>query len=213
MRERIRRLRKQSITARPRISPERAILITEFYESEIANRVSIPVKRALAFKHVLENKKICINDWELIVGERGSAPKETPTYPEICCHTLEDLKVLDSRKKIPYAVDEKTKKAYKKKIIPFWKDTSIRDVLFSRMSDEWKAAYEAGVFTEFLEQRAPGHTALDDKIYKKGLIDFKKDIVRQIHDLDFLNDPDVYKKKEELEAMEITADAVIHFAK
>ena len=212
MQERIRKLRKQSITAKPYISPERAILITEFYESKIANQVSIPVKRALAFKHLLENKNICINDGELIVGERGSAPKETPTYPEICCHTLEDLEVLNSRKKIPYATNEATKKAYKEKIIPFWNDKSIRDIIFSKMSDEWKAAYEAGVFTEFLEQRAPGHTALDDKIYKKGMVDFKKDIIRSMRNLDFLKDADAYKKKEELKAMEIAADALIHFA-
>lgn len=212
MRERIRKLRKQSVTAKPYISPERAILITEFYESEIANRVSIPVKRALAFKHLLENKKICINDGELIVGERGSAPKETSTYPEICCHTLENLKVLNTRKKTPYAVNEATKKVYKEKLIPFWNGRAIRDIIFSKMSDKWKAAYEAGVFTEFLEQRAPGHTALDDKIYKKGLLDFKKDVIRSIQNLDFLKDADAYKKKEELRAMEIAADALIHFA-
>ncbi|MCJ7429797.1 glycyl radical protein [Candidatus Bathyarchaeota archaeon] len=212
MRERIRKLRKQSVTAKPHISPERAILITEFYESEIANRVSIPVKRALAFKHLLENKKICINDGELIVGERGSAPKETSTYPEICCHTLEDLEVLNSRKKTPYAVNEATKKVYKEKLIPFWNGRAIRDIIFNKMSDKWKAAYEAGVFTEFLEQRAPGHTALDDKIYKKGLLDFKKDVIRSIQNLDFLKDADAYKKKEELRAMEIAADALIHFA-
>ena len=211
MRERIRKLRKQSVTAKPYISPERAILITEFYESEIANRVSIPVKRALAFKHLLENKKICINDGELIVGERGSAPKETSTYPEICCHTLEDLGVLNTRKKTPYAVNEATKKVYKEKLIPFWNGRAIRDIIFSKMSDKWKAAYEAGVFTEFLEQRAPGHTALDDKIYKKGLLDFKKDVIRSIQNLDFLKDADAYKKKEELRAMEIAADALIHF--
>jgi len=212
MRERIRKLRKQSVTAKPYISPERAILITEFYESEIANRVSIPVKRALAFKHLLENKKICINDGELIVGERGSAPKETSTYPEICCHTLEDLEVLNSRKKTPYAVNEATKKVYKEKLIPFWNGRAIRDIIFNKMSDKWKAAYEAGVFTEFLEQRAPGHTALDDKIYKKGLLDFKKDVIRSIQNLDFLKDADAYKKKEELRAMEIAADALAHFA-
>ena len=212
MRERIRKLRKQSVTAKPYISPERAILITEFYESEIANRVSIPVKRALAFKHLLENKKICINDGELIVGERGSAPKETSTYPEICCHTLENLEVLNTRKKTPYAINEATKKVYKEKLIPFWNGRAIRDIIFSKMSDKWKAAYEAGVFTEFLEQRAPGHTALDDKIYKKGLLDFKKDVIRSIQNLDFLKDADAYKKKEELRAMEIAADALIHFA-
>jgi formate C-acetyltransferase len=212
MRARIRKLRKQSIAARPYISPERAILLTEFYESGIANQPSIPVERALAFKHLLENKKICINEGELIVGERGSAPKEAPTYPEICCHTLKDLETLNSRKKIPYAVDEATKKVYKEKIIPFWKGRSIRDAIFTRMSDEWKAAYEAGVFTEFLEQRAPGHTALDDKIYKKGLVDFKKDITRSMQNLDFLTDADACKKQEELKAMEIAADALILYA-
>jgi formate C-acetyltransferase len=212
MRARIRKLRKQSIAARPYISPERAILLTEFYESGIANQLSIPVERALAFKHLLENKKICIDEGELIVGERGSAPKEAPTYPEICCHTLKDLETLNSRKKIPYAVNGATKRVYKEKIIPFWKGRSIRDAIFTRMSDEWKAAYEAGVFTEFLEQRAPGHTALDDKIYKKGLVDFKKDIARSMQNLDFLTDADACKKQEELKAMEIAADALILYA-
>jgi pyruvate formate-lyase/glycerol dehydratase family glycyl radical enzyme len=212
MRERIRKLRKQSVTDKPYISPERAILITEFYESETASQVSVPVKRALSFKHLLENKRICISDGELIVGERGSAPKETPTYPEICCHTLEDLEVLNSRKKIPYAVDEATRKVYKERIVPFWKGRSIRDIIFSRVSDEWKAAYEAGVFTEFLEQRAPGHTVLGDKIYKKGLVDFKKDIVRSVQNLDFLKDADAYERREELKAMEIAADALILYA-
>lgn len=214
MKNRIKKLRGQSVVARPYISPERAVLMTEFYKSEIADQVSIPVKRALAFKHLLENKKISINDEELIVGERGAAPKETPTYPEICCHTLEDLDVLNSRKKIPYAVDETTRKVYKDKIIHFWKDKSMRDMIFSRMPNIWKTAYEAGVFTEFLEQRAPGHTALDGKIYRKGLLNFKKDIVRSKENLR-LKDSDGRarrKKKEELEAMEIAADAVIHFA-
>lgn len=212
MRERIRRLRKQSASAKPHISPERAILVTEFYQSKIANEVSIPVKRALAFKHLLVNEKLCINEGELIVGERGPAPKETSTYPEICCHTIEDLEILNSRKKIPYAVNEETRKVYKEKVIPFWKGRSMREVIFSKMSEEWKAAYEAGVFTEFLEQRAPGHTTLDDKIYKKGLVDFKKDMTRSMQNLNFLEDPDAYKKQEELKAMNIAADALILYA-
>lgn len=212
MQERIRKLRKQSVIAKPYISPERAILITKFYQSKIAKQVPVPVKRALAFKHLLENKTIRINDGELIVGERGSAPKETPTYPEICCHTLEDLDVLNSRKKIPYAVDERMMRVYRDKIIPFWKGRSIRDLIFDRMSDEWKSAFEAGVFTEFLEQRAPGHTVVDDKIYKKGLLDFKEDITRSIENLDFAKDTKASEKREELKGMEIAADAVIHYA-
>jgi pyruvate formate-lyase/glycerol dehydratase family glycyl radical enzyme len=212
LRERIRKLRRQSLEFKPRVNPERAVLLTEFYSTGAADKVSVPVARAQVFKHLLENKKVCINDGELIVGERGSGPKMTPTYPEICCHSLEDLEILDTRKKIPYAVDDSTKRVYREQIIPFWRGRSMRDVIFSKMSDEWKAAYEAGVFTEFLEQRAPGHTALGDKIYRKGLLSLKEEITRGVEALDFLNDSQAYSKKEELKAMEISADALIHYA-
>ena len=49
----------------------------------------------------------------------------------------------------------------------------MRDLIFGEMTAEWKAAYEAGIFTEFMEQRSPGHTVLDDKIYRKGMLDFQ----------------------------------------
>jgi pyruvate-formate lyase len=206
LRGRIRKLRKQSLGSKPQISPERAILLTQFYANNASNQASTPVARALAFRYLLVNKKICINSGELIVGERGPSPKATPTYPEICCHSLEDLAILDARKKMPYAVDDATRKAYKETIIPFWRGRSIRDAIFSQMSDEWKAAYEAGVFTEFLEQRAPGHTVLGDKIYKKGLLDLKEEIKRNMQNLDSPTDPATCKKMEELKAMEIAAE-------
>ncbi len=212
MNERIKRLRKQSLSIKPYLSPERAKLVTEFYKSDEVKKFSIPVQRALAFKYILEHKTLCINEGELIVGERGPAPKATPTYPEITAHSLKDLRILDTRKKTSFSVDEKTKKLYKEEIIPFWRGKSIRDRIFNEMSKGWKAAFEAGVFTEFMEQRAPGHTVLDDKIYKKGFIDFKGDIQKSIQSLDFLNDPDAYNEREELRAMSICADALIMFA-
>jgi len=213
MNARIKKLRNQSLKANPSLTPERANLMTEFYKSDECYSVSRPVRRALAFKYLLANKAICINTGELIVGERGPAPKATPTYPEITAHSLKDLKILDTRKKVPFSVDEKTKDIYEKNIIPFWKDKSLRDILFREVSQEWKDAYKAGIFTEFMEQRAPGHTVLDDKIYKKGLLDFKKDIDSSIQSLDFLNDPEAFQKREELKAMAISADALILFAR
>jgi pyruvate formate-lyase/glycerol dehydratase family glycyl radical enzyme len=212
MNRRVRKLRQQSVSTAPCITSERAILMTEFYRNNIGNRLSAPICRALAFRHVLENKKIYIGEGELIVGERGPAPKAVPTYPEICCHSLEDLETLSTRKKTPYAVDEETKRTYKNEIIPFWKNRSMRDTIFSKMSKEWKDAYEAGVFTEFLEQRAPGHTVLGDKIYGKGLSDFKKDIAESMKKLGSLHDPDAHEKMEELKGMGIAADALIRYA-
>ncbi len=210
--ERVQSLREQSLTALPRISIERAVLVTEAYK-KYAGKVSVPVLRALAFKHLCENKKICINDGELIVGERGPAPQVTPTYPELCCHTLEDLRIMDEREKIAFKVDEETRRIHEEMIIPYWQGKSIRNLIFEQMTEEWKDSYEAGIFTEFMEQRAPGHTVEDGKIYRKGFLDFKNEIEGRIKDLDFFNDPEAYDKQEQLRAMAISCDGIIGFAR
>lgn len=213
MNERIKKLRKETLSVKPSISLERAVLLTGFYKSGLADRVSVPVARAMAFKHILENKKLCVNDGELIVGERGPASAATPTYPEICTHTLNDFEILNSREKINFTVDEEAKLIQEKEIIPFWKGRSIRDRIFEELDQQWKDAYEAGVFTEFMEQRAPGHTVLDNKIYHKGFNDFRNDIKKSLNNLDFFNDPNALDKREELKAMDIAAKALINFAK
>jgi formate C-acetyltransferase len=210
--DRIKKLREQSIRAIPSITPERALLITEFHQSGVADSMSPPVRRAMAFKYILERRAICINEGELIVGERGPAPKAVPTYPELTTHSSKDLEILDSRQKIPYQVSDATKKLYQDVIIPFWKGKTIREKILAEMSQDWHAAYEAAIFTEFMEQRAPGHTVLDDKIYHNGMLDFKREIETSIQNLDFLNDPDSYQKREQLRAMTIAADAIIIFA-
>ncbi|MCP4148567.1 MAG: formate C-acetyltransferase/glycerol dehydratase family glycyl radical enzyme, partial [bacterium] len=213
MNERIQTLRQQSLAAENRLSPERAGLVTEFYRSSAAGEVSVPVQRAMVFAHLMTNKKIHINPGELIVGERGPAPKETPTYPEVCIHSLEDLDILNSREKVFFSVDDETKKLYRDEFIPFWKGRSIRDRIFNEMDEKWKAAYKAGVFTEFQEQRTPGHTVLGDKIYKKGFLDLKEEIAASLGALDYYNDPEALDKAEELRAMDIAADALIAFAR
>jgi formate C-acetyltransferase len=212
MNERITHLRQKSLDIRPYLSTERAQLLTEFYRTGIPERTSVPVARALAFAHILDNKEIFIDDGELIVGERGPRPKATPSYPEICTHTLEDLDVLNNREKIPFLVDDHTRHVTESTLIPFWSGRSIRDRIFDELDPEWKAAYRAGVFTEFMEQRAPGHTVLDDKIYRKGFDDLKADIERGIEGLDYYADSTALDRREELLAMSIAADALIRYA-
>ncbi|MGD0037830.1 MAG: pyruvate formate lyase family protein, partial [Bacteroidota bacterium] len=210
MTERVKKLREQSLNAIPRLSPERALLVTEVYES--IGLVSPPMRRALTLKYIMEKKSICLNDGELIVGERGPAPKATYTYPELCCHSLEDLDILNTREKVSFKVDDEMRRLYQERIIPFWKGKTIREKIFEEMTDEWKECYKAGIFTEFMEQRAPGHTVLDDKIYRRGLLDLETDIHRHLFELDYLGDPEAYRKREELEAMSIAIDAVLTLA-
>ncbi|MBI9035821.1 MAG: glycyl radical protein [Bacteroidales bacterium] len=210
--DRIKKLRENSINAVNRFSAERALLITEFYKSNQAAEVSIPVCRALAFEHILKKKKIYIGDEELIVGERGPEPKATPSYPEISLHSLQDLEILDARLKVSFKVDEETKKAYQEVIIPYWNQKSNRDKIMKNMTPQWLDAYEAGVFTEFQEQRAPGHTVAGSKIFQKGLLDIIADIEVSRNNIDYFNDPQALEKQEELKAMEISARAIIMYA-
>ena len=212
MTERIRKLREQSLNAENRISAERALLITEFYQSGMADAEPVPVQRALAFKYILEHKYICVNEGELIVGERGPAPKATPTYPEICIHSLQDLEILNDRPKVSFKSDGTTRAAYRDIIIPYWKGKSNRDRIFQNLPQEWKEAYTAGVFTEFQEQRAPGHTALGIKMFRTGLLDLKEEIAESLAKTDLVNDPEGVDKRDELRAMDIVCDAMIRYA-
>ncbi|MCJ7709095.1 MAG: pyruvate formate lyase family protein, partial [Anaerolineales bacterium] len=209
--ERVDRLRRESLDAKPFVSTERAELMTEYYRQN-TDLGSEPMRRAQAFRHLMEHKTVYIGPDELIVGEKGPAPKATPTFPELCCHSLQDLEILSSRENIPFAVSPEARQIQRETIVPFWHGKSMRDLLFQEMTEEWKAAYEAGIFTEFMEQRAPGHTVLDSKINHKGLADLKQDIQLSLLTLDYLDDSEAYQKRQELEAMLICADAMMRFA-
>ncbi len=211
MNERTERLRRQSLDARPTISCERALLMTEFYR-EHAGRHAPPILRALAFQHLCEQKTIWLGDDELIVGERGPEPKAVPTFPELTCHSLQDLRILDTREKTSYAVPEECFAVYEREVIPYWNGRSLRDRIFAALPDEWHHAYEAGIFTEFMEQRAPGHTVADGKIYRKGMLEFKREIADVLAALDFAEDPEALPKRQQLHGMDIACDAVIRFA-
>jgi len=210
--DRISKLRNQSLNAVETITAERAVLVTEFYKSDSSRELSVPVKRARALEYILRHKEICINEGELIVGERGPAPKATPTYPEISLHSIEDLDILDTREKVFFRVDDEVKRIYRDEIIPFWHGKSNRDKIMEAMTPAWKKAYKAGIFTEFQEQRAPGHTVLGYKMFRTGFLDLKAEISESMQSIDFFNDPRAYEKMEELKAMEIACDAIIMYA-
>jgi formate C-acetyltransferase len=190
---------------------ERAVLVTQFYKKNYG-KYSIPVLRALNFKNLCQKKTIYLGSDELIVGERGPYPKAVSTFPELNCHSVQDLEILNSRKMTRYAVSDEDIELYEEEVIPYWQGRTMRDRVFSHIPPQWQAAYEAGMFTEFMEQRAPGHTTLDGTIYEKGMLDFKAQIAEHLAALDYLSDSDAVDKAEQLRAMDISCDAAIIFA-
>jgi pyruvate formate-lyase/glycerol dehydratase family glycyl radical enzyme len=211
MNGRIQRLRQLSLNTHPSVSIERAVLLTDFYRENIG-RFAQPVLRAKAYHHLCANKTVHIGDEELIVGERGHEPKAAPTYPEIICHSVDDLRILNSRAMTSYRIATEDIDTYEREVIPFWQGRSLRDRIFDLLPEEWHQAFSAGIFTEFMEQRAPGHTVGDGKIFRKGLLDFKVEIAAAIADLDFTSDPEAFAKRDQLEAMDIAAAATILYA-
>lgn len=211
MNDRIKRLRQESFDAQPSLSIERALIETEFYK-ENYGKYPIPILRAKNFYEICRLKTIYIGDDELIVGERGPRPKAVPTFPELTCHSVEDLHVLNTRELQRYTISQEDIDRYEREVIPYWKGRTQRERIFGHVPQEWRAAYEAGLFTEFMEQRAPGHTAMDGKMYRTGLLDLKKRISDELDKLDFMNDPEATDKQEELQAMSISCDAAILFA-
>ncbi|HDP95069.1 MAG TPA: glycyl radical protein [Candidatus Aminicenantes bacterium] len=209
MNERIRRLRRQSQRTHPCISTERARLLTEFCADPMHAAMPAAVLRGSAFRHIMENKTLFLDKGELIVGERGPFPRATPTYPEICLHSLQDLDTLHSRPKVSFTVDSETRRVYEKQIIPFWKGRSLRERMFKELSSEWRHAYEAGVFTEFQEQRAPGHTAGGARIFEKGFLDILGEIRSNLEQLNFVTDPRALETRENLQGMEQAALGII----
>ena len=211
MNERIKRLRQQNFDTPTTLSIERALIETEFYKKNYGT-MPTPVLRAKNFYEICKKKTIYIGDDELIVGERGPLPKAVPTFPELTCHSVEDLHTLDTRELQSYHISQEDIDTYEREVIPYWAGKTQRERIFNHVSKEWEEAYHAGVFTEFMEQRAAGHTAMDGKMYHEGLLDVKARIQKRISQLDYIYDPEATDKQQELEAMAISCDAAILFA-
>ena len=211
MNERIRSLRKESTTSEPRLSLERSRLVTEAYE-KYEGRVPTPMLRALTLQHIMLHKTLYLGPGELLVGEKAEAPQQAPSFPELCCHTEEDLTVMDQREIVYFRVGENEKKLQKERIIPFWENRALRGKLLASLPTEWHDCYEAGLFTEFMEQRGPGHTVADGKMYQSGLLDVQKRIDAALAALDPLTDSSYLDKKAQLTGMRIACDAMMLYA-
>ena len=211
MNARIRRLRQLNMQTPTTLSIERALIETDFYKKNYGT-MPVPMLRARNFYEICKKKTIYIGDDELIVGERGPQPKAVPTFPELTCHSVEDLHTLNSRKLQPYLISQEDIDTYQREVIPYWRGKTQRERIFNHVSDDWREAYQAGVFTEFMEQRAAGHTAMDGKMYREGLLDVKERIKKRLEALDFIYDPEATDKQQELEAMAVSCDAAILFA-
>ena len=124
MNERIRRLRQQSSETPTTLSIERALIETAFYKDNYGT-MPTPILRAKNFYEICKKKTIYIGEDELIVGERGPKPKAVPTFPELTCHSVEDLHTLNERKLQRYTISQEDIDIYEREVILYLVDAII----------------------------------------------------------------------------------------
>ena len=153
MNARIQALREMTVTTQPHIDMERAKSETATYK-KYEGQLSIPELRAQVLYDYFSTKTLYIGEGELIVGEKGDSPHAAPTFPELCCHSVEDMHVMNDRELINFKVKEEDYAYQEEVIIPYWEKRSTRSKILANMTEEWKACYGAGLFTEFMEQKS-----------------------------------------------------------
>ena len=196
----------------PEIEVDRAVLLTESYKK--TEDLPVVRRRALAFKHILENIPITIRRGELIVGSATKSPRSCQVFPEYSYEWLEsELDTVATRSADPFYISEENK-AVLRKIYPYWKGKTTSELATAYMAPETIKAIEHNIFTPGnYFYNGIGHFTVDyGKILKigyKGLIKEAKEELLNSN----VYDADYSKKSEFLNAVIISCEAVINYAK
>jgi len=211
--ERIKRIRENIISSKPRVSSERAVLITESYQETKGEPVVL--RRAKALDKILKNMTLIIQEDELIVGNIAEGRRICPVFPEMDVGWLErELDTLETREYDQFVVTQKVKKELRE-IIPYWHEkTSLREKLFASFPEETKKArLKSGVFSITAhEESGLGHVLLDhERIIKYGLRTIIEETEKRIGELNLTDSKDI-EKYYFLKAVKICLEATIAWA-
>ena len=210
--DRIPKLVENLYAKMPEIESARAILITESYRQ--TENEPMVIRRAKAFAHILENIPIVIRDLELIVGSTTIAPRGCQTYPEFSYEWLEaEFDTVETRSADPFYISEKTKQELKE-ANAYWKGKTTSELATSYMEPETLLAMEHNIFTPGnYFYNGVGHVTVKyGEVLAIGFSGIKEKAQAELDKL-CLADGDYQKKSRFLEAVMISCDAAIEYAR
>ena len=210
--DRIPKLVENLYAKMPEIESTRAILITESYRQ--TENEPMVIRRAKAFAHILENIPIVIRDLELIVGSTTIAPRGCQTYPEFSYEWLEaEFDTVETRSADPFYISEKTKQELKE-ANAYWKGKTTSELATSYMEPETLLAMEHNIFTPGnYFYNGVGHVTVKyGEVLAIGFSGIKAKAQAELDKL-CLADGDYQKKSRFLEAVMISCDAAIEYAR
>ena len=210
--ERITKLVEDLYAKMPEIESARAVLITESYRRTEGEPIII--RRAKAFAHILENLPIVIRDQELIVGSTTIAPRGCQTYPEFSYEWLEDeFDTVETRSADPFYISEQTKQELKA-ANAYWKGKTTSELATSYMEPQTLLAMEHNKFTPGnYFYNGVGHVTVKyGEVLEIGFSGIRAKAEAELAKLS-LADGDYQKRSRFLEAVMISCDAAVTYAR
>jgi formate C-acetyltransferase len=209
---RIMTLRQDLLRSKPEISAERAKLVTLAYQETEGEPYVI--RRAKALQKILKEIPISIYDQEIIVGGIAEKRRSAPVFPEMGVDWLEEEleETLETRPQDKFVVSTKCKDELKK-IIPYWREKTIREKVFKTLPEDVINARRAKVFTlDNHEEGGLGHVLVDyPTIFSIGLDGIRKIVDKNIAESK-RSDPEAIKRLQFWQAATIVLDSAIAFA-
>lgn len=211
--ERVMRLRKAVLDAKPILCSERAVAVTKSYrETEGMHYIE---RRARAFYRILDEMTLNIWDDELIVGALGvNGRRSAPVFPEFSIEWMKDEldEILETREQDTFEVSGYVKDDIKG-VFDYWEGKSIFSQYRRLLPDETKRIRDAYVFSrDLFERNGYGHTAYQvEKVLKIGLNGLREEVKAKYDELD-LTDPDDFERKLFYDGLLICFDAVSNYA-
>jgi formate C-acetyltransferase len=209
--DRIKSLKDDSLSVVQEVCVERARYLTETYKQTFSEPVII--RRAKAFKNILEKMTIFIGPGDLIVGNQASKLRAAPIFPEYDIEwIISEIDDLSKRSVDRFEVRPEVKKELLD-ICQWWKGKTVSDRCFATLSLEVKLAYEMGVLSARGNMTSgDGHIMLDfPKVLQIGVNGIITELKETLAMLD-PTEPDSFKKCLVLESVIIAYEGVLNFA-
>ena len=212
VKNRIDRLKKESVEARQDVCPERARYLTEAYQEHIAEPMI--KRRAYALKNVLENISLFIEDGQLLAGNHAAKLRAASIFPEYCVEWIfDEIDELDKRPGDRFHVEPEVREEMLR-IAEWWKGKTLEDRCQATLPKKVKEAYGMSILSASGNMTSgDGHIMLDfEKILKSGAQGIIDDAQKEMDALD-LTDPGSHKKRIFYESVIIAYEGVINYAR
>ena len=157
---RIVRIKDRLLQNERQIDIERARYTTHSYRDTEGQ--PMPIRRAKMLLHLARQTSITIHPDELIVGNRSLLPRMGVIAPEGAVNWVDrELEILPIRPQDRFNIQPEQIQELREEIFPYWRGSTLEDIIAARVPDEVKRAVQSKVFNLNQTDHAQGHILPD----------------------------------------------------